>query len=51
MTTPSSTSQSVLSDPRGITTSSFGPMIAEVAFMKTIGSFGTGMPDSAAWSA
>ena len=50
MTTPSSTSQSVFCEPRGITTSSFGPQMQEVAFMKTIGSAGTGMFDSAAWS-
>ena len=30
--------------------SSFGPTMEEVAFMKMIGSLGTGMPDSAAWS-
>ena len=51
MTTPSSTSQSVFSEPRGMTTSSSGPMIAEVAFENTIGSRGTAAPDSAAWSA
>jgi hypothetical protein len=50
MTTPSSTSQSVFSDPRGIRRSSFGPTIAEVAFMKMIGSGGTVAPVSAAWS-
>ena len=41
MTTPSSTSQSVFSELRGMTTSSFGPTMAEVAFMKMIGSGGT----------
>ena len=34
-----------------MTTSSSGPMIADVAFEKTIGSFGTAAPDSLAWSA
>jgi hypothetical protein len=34
----------------GSSTSSLGPMIAEVAFMNRIGSVGFGMPDSAAWS-
>ena len=51
MMTPSSTSQSVFSDPRGIRTSSSGPPIALVAFMNRIGSFGIGAPVSAAWSA
>lgn len=50
MTTPNSTSQSVFTDPRGNTMSSLGPEIEDVAFMNTTGSFGTGMPDSAAWS-
>ncbi len=31
-------------------TGSFGPQMLEVAFMKMIGSGGTAMPDSAAWS-
>ena len=35
-------------DPLGSTTLSFGPQIADVAFMKMIGSAGTGMLDSAA---
>ncbi len=48
MTTPSSTSQSVFSDPRGRTMSSYGPEMHEVAFMKTTGSRGTAIPDSAA---
>ena len=48
MTTPSSTSQSVFCEPRGITMPSFGPQMAEVAFMNRIGSTGTAMPDSAA---
>jgi hypothetical protein len=48
MTTPSSTSQSVFLEPRGISTLSFGPTMQEVAFMKTMGSVGTVMPDSAA---
>ena len=34
----------------GTTVSSFGPQSDVVAFMKRIGSFGIGMPDSAAWS-
>ncbi len=46
----SSTSQSVFTEPRGMMIGSFGPQIAEVAFMKTIGSGGTAMPVSAAWS-
>jgi hypothetical protein len=50
VTTPSSTSQSVFCEFLGITTSSFGPHIAEVAFMKSTGSAGTPIPDSAAWS-
>src|ERR1700733_13761295 len=48
--TPNSTSQSHFNEPGGITTSSFGPQIAEVAFMNRIGSVGTFIPDSAAWS-
>ena len=48
MTTPSSTSQSVFCDPRGITIRRSGPLMQDVAFMKTIGSAGTAMPDSAA---
>ena len=31
-------------------TSSFGPQMAQVAFMKMIGSGGIGAPVSAAWS-
>jgi hypothetical protein len=50
MITPSSTSQSVLTERRGISTVSLGPTIAEVAFMKMIGSDGTAAPVSAAWS-
>ena len=50
MTTPSSTSQSVLSEPLGNMTGSFGPWMHEVAFMKMMGSFGIGRPASAAWS-
>jgi hypothetical protein len=30
--------------------SSFGPLMADVAFMKRMGSAGTAIPDSAAWS-
>ncbi|MCY1232626.1 hypothetical protein D9M72_451280 [compost metagenome] len=51
MTTPSSTSQSDLTEPLGSITGSFGPWMQLVAFMKTMGSLGTGRPDSAAWSA
>ncbi len=50
MTTPSSTSQSDFCDPRGSTTLSFAPQMLDVAFMKMMGSAGTGMFDSAAWS-
>ena len=49
MTMPSSTSQSSLVECGGCTTSSLGPLIEVVAFMKMIGSFGSGMPASAAW--
>ena len=48
MTTPSSTSQSVFSEPRGTMMSSFGPHTAELAFMNRIGSSGTVAPVSAA---
>jgi hypothetical protein len=51
ITIASSTSQSVLLDPRGIAMASSGPAIALVAFMNTTGSGGTLAPDSAAWSA
>ena len=47
---PSSTSQSVLTELRGSMMSSSGPWMHDNVFMKTIGSLGTGMPDSAAWS-
>ena len=40
MMMPSSTSQSDFWDAGGMTTSSFGPMMAEVAFMKMMGSAG-----------
>ena len=50
MTTPSSTSQSDFLESLGNMTSSFAPWMQVVAFMKTIGSVGTGMFDSAAWS-
>lgn len=40
MPTPSSTSKSVFLDPRGITTSSSGPQMDDVAFIKTTGSRG-----------
>jgi len=39
-----------LRDCGGITTGSFGPMMAEVAFMKMIGSAGIFIFASAAWS-
>ena len=40
MTTPSSTSQSILVEPRGFSTVSFGPTMQLVAFMNTMGSLG-----------
>ena len=45
---PSSTSQSNFLDPETISTSSLGPTIQLVAFIKTIGSEGTSAPVSAA---
>ena len=51
MTTPSSTSQSVLVLPGGSRSASSGPWMQVVAFMNTIGSAGAAMPASAAWSA
>ena len=50
MTTPSSTSQSLLTEPCGSTTGSLQPTSALVGFMKMIGSFGIAAPVSAAWS-
>ena len=50
MTTPSSTSQSVCWELRGMRTSSLGPTIALVAFMKRMGSVGMAAPVSAACS-
>jgi hypothetical protein len=50
MTMPSSTSQSSLLDPFGMIVSSFGPQMQVVTLLKMIGSFGIGMPASAAWS-
>ena len=50
MTMPSSTSQSSLLDSFGIMVSSLGPTMQEGALLKMIGSFGIGMPASAAWS-
>lgn len=47
---PSSTSQSVLVEPRGMRTASFGPTRVLGDFVNRIGSSGTGMPLSAAWS-
>jgi hypothetical protein len=49
MITANSTSQSVLSLPGGISTSSFGPITVFGAFEKTTGSDGTSAPASAAW--
>ena len=51
ITMPSSTSQSGLVEPLGITTSSFGPWKAPSDFRKMIGSVGGVAPVSAAWSA
>ena len=51
MITPSSTSQSVFVEPRGITTGSSGPWMQLTALVKTTGSAGSAMFDSAAWSA
>ncbi len=48
MTTASSTSQSVLREPRGMTIESFGPTMQEGALLKSTGSVGTAMPLSAA---
>ena len=50
MTTPSSTSQSVLTEPRGIRTSSYGPVTVDGSFMNTTGRSGIAAPVSAAWS-
>ena len=51
MTMASSTSQSVFTLLRGITTSSFGPCSEPSDFRNMIGSLGIGAPVSAAWSA
>jgi hypothetical protein len=51
ITTPSSTSQSVLTEPRGIRTSSSGPTSVFVALKKTTGSVGAGAPEAATLSA
>ena len=51
MTKASSTSQSSFFEPFGTITSSFGPHTQLGAFEKSTGSTGTGMFDSAAWSA
>ena len=48
ITTPSSTSQSALVDPRGMRTSSLGPMSVFGDLVNRIGSSGTGAPVSAA---
>jgi hypothetical protein len=50
ITTPSSTSQSSLVEPRGMRTSSYVPTSVLGDFVKSIGSSGTGAPVSAAWS-
>jgi hypothetical protein len=50
MTSPSSTSQSVFSLPRGMRIGSCGPQTALVAFMNRIGSEGMAAPVSFAWS-
>jgi hypothetical protein len=52
MTTPSSTSQSLLTEPLGSTTVVVAaPECTLMALVKTTGSFGIGRPASAAWSA
>ena len=51
ITIASSTSQSVFTEPFGIMTSSFGPTTQLGALLNSTGSLGTGMPNSAAWSA
>jgi len=50
MTMPISTSQSSLSESFGMMVSSLAPTMQLGALLKMIGSFGTGMPASAAWS-
>jgi hypothetical protein len=50
ITMPSSTSQSVLVEPRGMRTSSFGPISVFGDLVNRIGSSGTAAPVSAAWS-
>ena len=50
MTTPSSTSQSLFSEPCGSTTGSWQPTMQLVGFMNSTGSLGTWAPVSAAWS-
>jgi len=51
ITKASSTSQSPFFEPFGNFTSSFGPVMALIAFMNTTGSAGIGRLDSLAWSA
>ncbi len=51
MTTPSSTSQSVFTLRRGMSTLSNGPTTVLLGFMKRIGMAGGGFPDSAACAA
>lgn len=50
MTTASSTSQSVLVEPRGTSTVSFGPTTVSGALKKITGSAGGSAPVSRAWS-
>jgi hypothetical protein len=50
ITMPSSTSQSTFCASGGISTASSGPQIALVGFRNRIGSCGSAMPASAAWS-
>jgi hypothetical protein len=51
MTTPSSTSQSVFSLPRGMRTSSKAPTTVLGVLRNMTGSAGGADPDSAAWAA
>ena len=50
MTTASSTSQSVFTLRRGISTSSYGPTTVSGALRNMTGSLGSVAPVSAAWS-
>ena len=51
MTMPSSTSQSTLLLLRGRAMGSLGPISELGCLKKTMGIFGGGLPDSAAWAA